>query len=240
MISIPSLTKRMSRLKYFRSLALADITMIVKSGHIRTVRAGTVVVMEDTPCAGLFVLLSGQVHLFRLGPDGQEVLIDTLDSVTMFNEVSILDGGPNPFTVITAKDSIIWNANYQTLQGLADRYPQVTLGFLPVLAARTRVLIAMVTDVCFRSVRGRTAKLILDLSSHGERPISRQEHSIQKMSAQISTVPEAVSRALSYFRDEGYITTSRSTIEVRDAEELARFAQIECQPSRRAGLEPTS
>lgn len=230
MISIPALTKRMSHLKYFRSLSLADITGIVTAGHIRTVRAGSVIVMEETPCAGLFVLLSGQVHLFRLGPHGQEVLIDTLNSITMFNEVSILDGGSNPFTVIAARDCIIWNADFQTLQGLADRYPQVALGFLPVLSARTRVLIAMVTDVCFRSVRGRTAKLILDLSSHGEQPISRQDHSIHKLAAQISTAPEAVSRALSYFRDEGYISTSRSTIKVCDAKGLAEFAQVECGP----------
>lgn len=233
MINIPALTKRMSRLRYFRSLSLADITGIVTSGHIRTVRAGSVIVMEDTPCAGLFVLLSGQVHLFRLGPDGQEVLIDVLDSVTMFNEVSILDGGPNPFTVIAAKDCIIWNADFQTLEDLADRYPQVALGFLPVLAARTRVLISMVADVCFRSVRARTAKLILDLSGYGEWPISRQEHSIHKLAAQISTAPEAVSRALSYFRDEGYICTSRSTIKVCDAKGLAEFAQIEAEPGPR-------
>ncbi len=233
MISIPSLVKRMSRVRYFRSLTLADITYIVKSGHMRTVQSGTVVVMEETPCAGLFVLLTGQVHLFRLGPDGQEVLIDILDAVTMFNEVSILDGGPNPFTVIAAKVSIIWNADYQTLLGLADRYPQVALGFLPALAARTRVLISMVTDVCFRSVRGRMARLILDLSGYGERPISRQDHSIQKLAAQISTVPEAVSRALSYFRDQGYITTSRSTIKVCDAKGLAEFAQVECEPGPR-------
>ena len=72
MINIPALTKRMSRLRYFRGLSLTDIGLIVKSGHIRTVRAGAVIVMEDAPCAGLFVLLSGQVHLFagRAGSAG--------------------------------------------------------------------------------------------------------------------------------------------------------------------------
>ncbi|MCL4237530.1 MAG: Crp/Fnr family transcriptional regulator [Anaerolineae bacterium] len=239
MINIAALTKRMSRLKYFRSLSLTDITGIVASGSIKTMKAGSVIVMEESPCAGLFVLLSGRVHLFRLGPNGQEVLIDTLDSITMFNEVSILDGGPNPFTVIAAQDCIIWNADYQTLQGLADRYPQVALGFLPVLAARTRVLIAMVADVCFRSVRGRTAKLILDLSDHGEWPISRQEHSIHMLAAQISTAPEAVSRALSFFRNEGYISTSRSTIKVCDAKGLAEFAQIEGMPCPRPPDQPS-
>ena len=77
------------------------------------------------------------------------MLVDILDSVTMFNEVSSSTAAPTRFTVIAAKDSIIWNADYQTLQGLADRYPQVALGFLPVLATRTRVLISMVADVCF-------------------------------------------------------------------------------------------
>ncbi len=230
MVHISSLVKRMSRLKHFKGLSIADIKAIVGSGHIKRVHAGAIVVLEETPCSGLFVLLSGQVYLYRLGPDGQEALIDVLKPVTMFNEVAILDGGPNPFTVIAAKESVIWNAEYETTLALSERYPQVALGFLPILAARSRVLISMVSDVCFLTVRARTAKLILDLSDFGQQPISRQDHTIHKMAAQISTVPEAISRSLSFFKDAEYIITSRSTITVCQPEKLAQLAQIETTP----------
>ncbi|MCC6801052.1 MAG: Crp/Fnr family transcriptional regulator [Anaerolineae bacterium] len=218
----------MSRLKYFKGLSVGDLTLIIRSGYIRSIPEGTVIVTEDAPCAGMFVLLSGMVYLYRTSPDGQAVLIDELTSVTMFNEVAILDGGPNPMTVIAARDCMVWQADYTVLLALAERYPQVALGFLPVLAERTRVLISMVTDICFRSVRARTAKLILDLSEWGEQPVSRQDHSIQKLAAQISTAPEAVSRALSFFREQGCIDTSRATIVVNRPDQLAALAEIEC------------
>jgi CRP-like cAMP-binding protein len=230
MIDIPKLIKRMSRLKYFKGLSVGDITAIVKSGHIRKFNANDTIILEDEPCSGLFVLLSGAVYFYRLGPDGQEILTEAIKAITMFNEVAVLDNGPNPFTVRAAKDSRIWSADYETLQSLSERYPQVALGFLPIMAKRHRALISMVTDVCFLSVRARTAKLILDLSDHGRQPISRQENSIYKMSLQVSTVPEAISRSLSHFRGQGYITSSRTLITVHQPNELAQLAQIEFDP----------
>lgn len=228
MHSISALIKRMSRLKYFKDLSISDIGLIVRSGHFRSIPAGTVIVTEDTPCAGLFVLLSGKVHLYRLSPEGQSVLIDELTPVTMFNEVSILDGGPNALTAVAGQDSHVWQADHTALISLAERFPKVALGFLPVLAKRTRVLISMVADICFRTVQARTAKLLLDLSDYGRQPISRQENSLQKMAAQISAAPEAVSRCLSYFRDQGVICPSRTTIAICDPDRLIELAQIDC------------
>ena len=223
---MPNIIKRMSNLRHFKNLSIKDLGRIVSGGRIRKVRANTMVVIEDESCAGLFVLLSGQIHLYRLGPDGQEVLLYVINPVSMFNEVSILDGGPNLLTAVAAKNSVLWTADYKTLSELSKKFPQVALGFLPVLAARHRELIDMVADVCFRSVRARTAKLLLDLSDYGQQPIKRQEHSIYKMSAQVSTVPEAISRSLSFFKDQEYIVSSRSTIIVCQADRLADLAQI--------------
>ena len=147
MVNMTNIVKRMSNLRHFKNLSITDLGRIVNGGHVRKVRANTTVVIEDEPCAGLFVLLSGQVHLYRLGPDGQEVLLYIINPITMFNEVSILDGGPNLLTAIAAKDCVLWTAEYTTLSELSKKYPKVALGFLPVLAARHRELIDIVTNV---------------------------------------------------------------------------------------------
>lgn len=227
MVDIPKLVKRMSQLRHFKDLSLGDIRTIIGDGRFKKYLTGNVIILEEQPCSGLFVLLRGMVHLYRMGPDSQEVLVDVVKPITMFNEVAVLDGGSNPLTAIAAQDCVVWNSSYDSLLHLAKRYPQVALGFLPIIAARNRALIAMVTDVCFLSVRARTAKLILDLSDQGRQPIVRRDHPIYQMSAQISTVPEAISRSLGYLRDEGCITTSRTTITVREPERLARVAQVE-------------
>lgn len=227
MVDIGKLVNKMSTLKHFKGLTFSDIESIVRAGQIRQVSAGSTIVMEEHPCAGLFVLLGGQAHLYRLGPDGQEILMDVIKPIIMFNELAILDGGPNPFTAIAAKDSLVWNAPYGALLELSKAYPQVALGFLPVLAKRNRALIDMVADICFMSVRARTAKLLLDLSKNGREIIARQDHTIYKMSAQISTVPEAISRSLRYFREEGLIDSTRTTITVYKADKLAELAMID-------------
>jgi CRP/FNR family transcriptional regulator len=227
MINIAKLVNRMKTLQHFKDLSLADIETIVKAGRIRMCASGEIICMEEEPCSGLFVLLRGHVHLYRLGPDGQELLMHVIRPVIMFNEVAVLDEGPNPFTAIAARDSLVWQACREPLLALSVKFPWVALGFLPVLAARNRALISMCTDFSFRSVRARTAKLLLDLSDCGQQPIIREDHPIYLMSAQISTVPEAISRSLSHFRDLGYISCSRTEIIVSEPQELAVQAQIE-------------
>jgi len=167
------------------------------------------------------------VYLYRTSPDGQAVLIDELTPVTMFNEVAVLDGGPNAMTAIAARDCVVWQADYTVLLALAERYPQVALGFLPVLAERTRVLISMVTDICFRSVRARTAKLILDLSEWGEQPISRHDHSIQKRALRSRPRPKPSARAELFPRAGLYSHLAGDHL-VKRPDQLAALAEIDC------------
>jgi CRP/FNR family transcriptional regulator len=174
----------------------------------------------------MFVLLTGQVHLCKLGPQGQESILAVIEPVIMFNEVAVLDGGPNPATAIAIQDCITWNVSCTAFRDLMRRYPQVGLGLLPVLAARNRFLISQYEDLSFRSVLARTAKLLLDLSQYGRQTIQRREHTIYEMAARIATVPEAVSRSLKTFKKDGCIVSTRASITVRQPEALARAAQI--------------
>jgi CRP-like cAMP-binding protein len=103
----------------------------------------------------------------------------------------------------------------------------IGLGLLRVLAARTRNLMAQYEDLSFRSVLARTAKLLLDLSERGARPIRRHEYPNADMAARISTVPEALSRSLQVFRKNGDITCTRATITVNQPETLEKFARVE-------------
>jgi CRP-like cAMP-binding protein len=147
--------------------------------------------------------------------------------VIMFNEVAALDCGPNPTTALACKDSIIWRTDCKTFHYGMERFPRIALGLLPVLAARTRWLISQYENLSFFSVRVRTAKLLLEISKHGQEPIVRQEYSINVMAARVATVPEAISRSLGYFRDRGMITTTRYKIIVCNLEELTMEAQME-------------
>lgn len=225
MVNISNIVKRMRHLEHFRGLSTSELMEIVRAGQIRRYSIGTTIYREDESCTGLYVLFMGQVHLYKMGPEGQENIISIIKPVIMFNEVAVLDGGPNPLTAVAFKDSMIWRINCETFNYGMQRYPNIAMGLLPVLASRTRWLISQYEDLSFLSVRDRTAKLLLELSNNGSQPIDRREYSIYEMAARVATVPEAISRSLSFYRDLGVIESSRTTIIVKKPDEFDQVKQ---------------
>ena len=224
--SLSTLASRLRQVGHFRNFAEQDLETIVSAGQVLPFPAGSIIFSEDEPCAGMFVLLSGQVHLRKLGPQGQQSMIGAIHPVIMFNEVSALDGGTNMATAQAIEDCVTWSIGYANFQRILQRYPQIGLGLLQVLAARTRLLLSKYEDLSFRSVLARTAKLLLDLSESGQHPIDRRKHPNSVMAATISTVPEALSRSLQVFKKSGDIACTRSSIIVRYPETLAKFAHV--------------
>jgi CRP/FNR family transcriptional regulator len=211
---------------HFRGLAGPDLQAIVTAGQVLRYPSDATVFMEGEPCAGLFVLLSGQVHLTKIGPRGHESIMAVINPVIMFNEVPALDGGPNAATAQATQDSQTWQVGYERFQNLMQLYPMIGLGLLRVLAARNRILIAHYEDLSFRSVLARTAKLLLELSQHGKTPIYRRDHSNNELAARVGSVPEAISRSMHEYKKQGAITCNRSAIIVRKPERLIELAQI--------------
>jgi CRP/FNR family transcriptional regulator len=230
MHDLQTLTRRLSAVRHFRDLPHTDVACIVASGQIKRFLRGETIFVEGEPSAGLCVLFTGVVHLCKLGPRGEITILGVVEPVIMFNEVAALDGDPNPVTAVAADDSVLWQISAERFNLLLHRYPQIGLGLLPILARRNRFLIAQVEDLSFRSVLARTAKLLLDLSHHGEQPIGRQQHPNHEMAARIATVPEGFSRCLHIFRDRGFISASRHSLVIHQPDCLAEIAQLGPKP----------
>lgn len=214
------LVRRLGRVEHFRDLPEGDLCQIVHAGRIRRVFEGAVIFQEHEPCAGLFVLLQGQIQIYRQDEQGHIAILAVIDPVIMFNEVAALDGGTNPVSAVATLDSVLWNTSAAELQSLVLSHPQIGLGLLRILARRNRHLVDRFHDLSFRTVLARTAKLLLELSRDGQEPIDRRRHSNGELAARIATVPEAFSRALKVFRDSGALTCQRSIIQVVDPQQL--------------------
>jgi len=223
---VQDLVTQLGNVRHFGHLAQDARAAIVSAGQVRRLAAGATIFAEGEPCAGMFVLLAGQVHLCKLGLQGQEQIMAVIEPVIMFNEVAALDGGPNPATAIAIQACTTWNIGCSAFHELMIQYPEVGLGLLPVLAARNRLLVSHYEDLSFRSVQARAAKLLLDLSRYGQQPIDRREHTIYEMAARIATVPEAISRSLKTFKQDGLILSTRTSITVCQTQALAAAAQI--------------
>lgn len=224
MENLPNLIESLKTVRHFRNLGLAELHTIVTSGQIRTIQATAVIFTEGEPCAGMFVLMKGLVHLNKLGPRGQVNIMAVIEPIIMFNEVAVLDGGLNPLTAIAIQQSLVWQITHGSFQALIERIPQVGLSLLSVLARRNREMITHYEDLSFRSVIARTAKLLLDLSDDGRHTINRRNCSIEEMASRVATVPEAISRSLNVIKSSGTILVCRTEITILSSGKLAELA----------------
>ncbi|MBI9045699.1 MAG: Crp/Fnr family transcriptional regulator [Anaerolineaceae bacterium] len=226
MENFQSLQKRMHKLKPFKFLSSNDLMTIINSGQIKRVLAGKRLFHEGEACSGLFVLFSGEVHLYKTGPGGQENILSYIKPVIMFNEIAVLDGGVNPVSAQAYKNCVVWRTDKDTFQNGLEHFPSLGLGLLPIISRRNRQLIKQYSDLAFRSVRERLALLLLDISDHGEIVVDRETYSIQQMASLISTVPVVISRWLGTFREEGYIETTRNEIVVINSDGLSNLVYL--------------
>ena len=211
---------------HFKGLKPSDLLRIINSGHLKHYRKDRYIYTEGESSAGMFVLFSGKVHLCNYGCEGQMQIYSMIEPVIMFNEVTAIDGGPNPATAIAVKDCLTWNIGFEAFENLVKQYPDPTIGLamLRVLAGRTRDLIDLCGDLSFRSVLSRSAKLIYDLSEKGTKPINRSEFPLTDLSARIATAPESVSRSLSWLNKREIIATDRNLITVINVSDLLEIA----------------
>jgi len=222
-----NLVERLGKVSHFRALPVSAIREIVTSGRIFRYSVGSTIFSEGDPCAGLFVLLSGQVQMCKLGIQGQESILSIISPVIMFNEVAVLDGQENPVTAVATLNSITWRIQHEKFHYLMGQYPILGTSLLRVLAKRNRELIANFEDVFSRPVQARTAKVLLDLSHNGKISICRHKHQNPNLAAMAATVPEAVSRHLGIFKETGTIDCSRAKIIIKEPKHLAQIAMIE-------------
>jgi len=222
---VEDLAARMRAVEHFRRLSDEEVAGIVLAGEIRRRGRDEIIFVEDEPCAGLFVLLDGQVELRKHSAGGQLSIVSVIEPVIMFNEVPALDDGPNVVTAVSSQESLIWRIDAEGLRFLILRYPTLALGLLHIMAARNRALTSHFEDLSFRPVAARVAKLLLRLSAGGSAAIDRRQYTNNRMAAMVSTVPEAFSRALRLLREEGAISSTERLITITNRDQLRCFAR---------------
>ena len=226
-LDLPGLIARLGQVSQFSHLFDRDLELIVSAGQIQFFPEGSFIYREGDACAGLFVLFQGRVNLCKLGLQGQKCIFSVIWPVIMFNEVAVLDGGPNPLSAVAMEDCVTWRLSHESFLMLTARYPEVETGLLRVLAARFRAMIMHYEDLLCRPVGARVAKVILELSDNGRKPISRQRHSNQELAALVTTGPEVFSRSLRMLREAGAIQCTRSHIMVLLLDQLTEMALLE-------------
>ena len=207
---------------YFAGLSPSAIDSIGKLIFEKSVRKGELITHEGDPGEALYFVVSGAVKCFKTSEEGKEQIIKIALPGDSFNDVAVLDDGPNPVSGEAMSPVVLYGITKRDVERILKDNQKVVANVVRILAGRIRHLLELVEDLSFRRVTGRIAKLLLDYAgdSTGPRPRLTQ----QEMAAAVGTAREVVGRSLKTLQEEGAIRMERNRLVIVDKKTLVQMA----------------
>ena len=217
--------KTLAQAGLFSGLSEPELAFLAQRAVSRKFAAGAMVFSEGDPCAGMYVVESGHIRIFKTSAGGREQVLSIDGPGGSVAELPVFDGGNYPASVSVVEDSTLLFIGKQDFQALCLAHPQVALKMLRVVGARLRRLVGIIEELSFTTVRHRLAAFLVRLAQReGTHTAAGIEITLpasnQELAAQIGTVRELVSRNLSRFQSENLIHMDGRRIVILDLKAL--------------------
>jgi CRP/FNR family cyclic AMP-dependent transcriptional regulator len=214
------------RVAIFADLSEAELKFLSERAVARDYDTSEQIFAEGEPCAGLFVVETGAVKIFKSSAGGREQVLSIEGPGASVAELPVFDGGNYPASTMAAQPTRVLFVSKQDFHSLCLAHPKVALKVLKVVGARLRKLVGIIEELSFTTVRSRLVSFLVRLAREGTKTPRGIEAPLppsnQELASHIGTVRELVSRNLSRLQAEGLIILDGKTVVIPDVSKLQR------------------
>lgn len=177
---------------------------------------GQLIYLQDQEPEYLYCLLEGTVRTYIASEHGEEMLLTTYRSGSIFGEASFFDGMPRVSSAAAQTDCYIIPLSKDTVAQLFQDNPSLAGAMITYLARTVRLLSRHVDTMSFQTADKRLSALLLNHPSSREIiPVTHEE-----LASALSVSRVTVSRILSEFAKQGLIKTGYGTITILNRDKL--------------------
>ena len=202
----------------FAALTDMEIESLAARAVVRSYSAGESLFSEGDPCAGLYLIASGRVRIYKASPSGREQVLALEGPGASIAELPVFDGGNYPASAAALQPTDLLFVSRKDFRNVCLEHPEVALKVLQVVGGRLRRLVGIIEELSFTTVRHRLISWLLrQAKTQGDRgPVVLLSASQQELASQIGTVRELVSRNLARLQAQGFISVSGREVTILD------------------------
>ncbi len=212
----------------FHGLSREQLEEVVDITVDQTVQKGQTVFSEGEEAAGFYVVVSGQVKIFKLSSEGKEQILHFVTQGESFGEVPVFTGGNFPANAETIERSRLFFFPRAVFLELIRKDPSLAMNMLADLSRRLRRFTQLVEELSLKEVPSRLAAYLLYLSER-ENGSGDLELSITKgqLASLLGTIPETISRILGKMSGQDIIQVQGRKITIMKRRKLEDLAEGE-------------
>ena len=218
-----------SPLKVSHTSIRSKLHLLENVGELQRYEEGQVLYNEGVMPRGIYLIKSGKVKIFKYGSEGKEQIIKLLTRGDFIGYHSLLGEMKHALSAKVIETVQLCFIAKEDFLNLFRSDVDVSSHFLHLLCEDLRLVEERLISTAYMPVRGRLAKLLLNLIEvykrdgdvHGRILLSRGD--LAKLAG---TAKETTIRLLSEFKSEHLISIDGPAIIVLDTQGLDRIARL--------------
>ncbi len=210
-------------------LDTAQLERVSRHARRVTLDAEQLLFSQGDPARCFYLLLSGQMQLFRLSPEGAEKVIEIVSPGQTFAEALMFLNAPRyPVCASALCPSRLIAMDVADFSSMLRESVETCFLLLGVLSQRLRGLIAEIDDLTLHTAASRVARYLAARLPPGQTSL---ELDVRKgiLASRLSVQPETFSRVIRSLTGQGVIRMQGNQVEILDLQALIRIAELEAR-----------
>lgn len=215
-------------LPLFRDLDDESFTVLSNSCLFKRLSRGDSVCNKGDVSNGLFVLVRGELQVFEVSRDGQEVGLNLLKGPTVFGELGVIDGAPRSADIAALTAAEVAIVPRAVLMQAFCHSPAAALAMFRHLTGIVRRLTHHQSVLALPSATQRVCAMLVELGSRHS-PQGALAFDLPKqrdLASMVNTTRETVSRTLGLLLDQGVVERSKGRLLVLRPDVLRQMAGL--------------
>lgn len=202
-------TAILAQATFFQGLAPQSRAALAAVCRVREVRKRELLFHEGDRGEGLFLLASGSIRLFKIAPDGEEIVIKIVKPGESFAEVVLFEEDRYPVNAIALTACRLYVFLRQDIQNLLGN-SDFRRDFIAMLMRKQRYLTERIRQLSTQDVAARLLTFLRE--QYGARDLIQTTISKKDIAAAIGVTPETLSRLIPRLKRQHKILWTGRTI----------------------------
>lgn len=216
------------RVPRFTGISAEAAAWLCERANQRQVHKGQAIFYEGDPSSYFYMVLEGEVKVFKVLESGRELILDLFRPGEAFGEVAVLDGSDLPANAVAQEDSMLLTLSRKDYVHLLERHPEVARSIIRDLTLRMHALRRRVEVLGEMGVESRIAQLLQFYGrQHGREesqglviPLRLSRNEVASL---VGARIETVIRIMSRWQKEALVISVPEGFLVKDPQALARL-----------------
>jgi CRP-like cAMP-binding protein len=219
------LTEFLGQTALLQNLSGQSLERVASIGTLQSFQAGNLLFADGDECQGSFIILEGQVKVFKYAETGREQIMGMLGPSEYLAGVPAFDGRRYSANAVALDSLQVLFLPRESFLELLRQDPTLSFNLLTIFSHHLRRFAQLIETVSLKEVSGRFATYLLLLSHQsGNSEVVELAITKAQLAAFIGTVPETLSRVLQKMGRDGLLKLDGNTITILDFQELSALA----------------